>query len=69
MNKKTNTFKEVYEVSLDYQKDDGYWVCSQKYDIIIEIPNSERGKDNHKLAAQIVKEMHPNCKINSVTYL
>jgi hypothetical protein len=32
-----NRFEELYQVSLDYQKADGYWVCSHKEDVLVSV--------------------------------
>jgi hypothetical protein len=61
-------FGEQYEVSIDYQKPDGYWVCSHKEVVILEVRHGVNEKNNHAAAEAIAKRRYPKCRINSVTY-
>lgn len=61
-------FEELYQVSLDYQKADGYWVCSHKEDVLVSVEHGMTEKDNHAVAASIAKTLYPRCRINGVTY-
>ena len=64
-------WKEGYIINYTYQKDDGYWVFSEKKEIYIDIGNNPE-KDNHQLAENMfIKENKhlKNLKINSVTYI
>jgi hypothetical protein len=63
-----NTFMEQYQVSIDYQKPDGYWVCSHKEYIFVPVEFGVNEKNNHDKAAAMVKKLYPGCRINSVTY-
>lgn len=62
------TFGEQYEVSLDYQKDDGHWVSSHKEIVSVQVTHGVNEKNNHELAAAIARKLYPKCKINCVTY-
>lgn len=68
MKKVSHTFGEQYEVSLDYQKTDGYWVCSHHEHVSVPVTNGVSEKNNHAAAAAIAKQKYPKCRINSVTY-
>jgi len=63
-----DVFSEEYEVSLDYKKPDGYWVCSHKETVSVPVRHGVNEKNNHSEAEAIAKERYPGCKINSVTY-
>jgi len=67
---KKQIFTEQYEVSIDYKKPDGYWAMSHKVHINIPLVGvaAENEKGNHDLAVKVVKQMFPNCLVNSVTY-
>jgi hypothetical protein len=65
--KNKNTFDEEYIVSLNYQKQDGYWVYSHKESFCVPVSHGVNEKDNHDEAAEIARKKYPNCKINSVT--
>ena len=62
------TFGEQYEVSLDYKKPDGYWVCSHYELVVVRVHHGVNEKNNHAEAEAIAKQRYPNCRINSVTY-
>lgn len=62
------TFEELYEVVFDYQKDDGYWSCSNKEYVLVTIKNGINEKDNHEAAWEIIKKKYKNCKITRSTY-
>lgn len=62
------TFVEQYEVSLDYKKPDGYWVCSHREHVSVPVKHGVNEKNNHAAAEAIAKQRYPKCKINSVTY-
>jgi hypothetical protein len=62
------TFGEQYEVSLDYRKPDGYWVCSHKEHVTVPVVHGVNEKKNHAAAEAIAKQRYPKCRINSVTY-
>ena len=64
----SKTFSEAYEVSLDYQKEDGYWVKSHKVIVLVEIQHGINEKNNHEKAEEIAKQMFTKCRINSVIY-
>ena len=64
----TDTFGEQYEVSLDYQKPDGYWVCSHLEHVSVPVKHGVNEKNNHAAAEAIAKQRFPKCRINSVTY-
>jgi hypothetical protein len=63
------TFGEQYEVSLDYQKPDGYWVCSHREHVSVPVYYGVNERNNHAEAEAIAKQRYPKCIINSVTYL
>ena len=63
-----NAFNEQYEVSLDYQKPDGYWVSSHKEHVTVQVAHGVCDKRGHAAAEAIAKQRYPNCRINSVTY-
>jgi hypothetical protein len=63
-----NRFEELYQVSLDYQKADGYWVCSHKEDVLVSVEHGMTEKDNHAAAEAIAKTRYPRCRINGATY-
>jgi hypothetical protein len=65
---KDQIFKESYEVSLDYKKPDGYWVCSHKEYVLVPVVHGMREKDNHDEAGEIARKLYSECRINSVTY-
>ena len=67
--KKSNTFGEQYEVSLDYQKPDGYWVCNHKEHVVVQAEHGVNEKNNHEAAEAIAFRRYNKCRINSVTYL
>jgi len=67
--KDNDTFGEAYEVSLDYQKPDGYWVCSHKELILVPVKHGVNEKCNHGKAAEMAEKLYPKCKINGVTYI
>lgn len=62
------TFGEQYEVSLDYRKPDGYWVCSHREYVSVPVKHGVNEKNNHAAAEVIAKQRYPKCRINSVTY-
>lgn len=62
------TFGEQYEVSLDYQKADGYWVFSHIEHVRVQVTHGVNEKNNHEAAAAIAKKLYPKCRINCVTY-
>lgn len=68
----TSTFKEFYIINYTYQKDDGYWVFSEKKEIYITIKHGDNEKDNHQLAEDMFIKQNKHLKslkINSVTYV
>lgn len=66
--KHADTFTECYEVSLDFQKPDGYWVMNHKVPIEVLVKHGQNEKSNHDKAEAIAKQLYPHCKINSVSY-
>jgi hypothetical protein len=62
------TFGEEYEISLDYQKSDGYWVMSHLILVSVPVVYGINEKDNHDKAEAIAKKLYPNCKINKIVY-
>jgi hypothetical protein len=62
------TFGEQYEVSLDYQKPDGCWVCSHQEHVSVPVAHGVNEKNNHAAAEAIARQRYPKCRINSVTY-
>lgn len=64
----SKTFQEQYEVSLDYQKEDGYWVHSHKEHVEVPVERGVNEKNNHEAAAEIARQRYPGCRINCVTY-
>jgi hypothetical protein len=62
------TFDELYDVSLDYQKADGYWVCSHKEYVCVPAVHGLNEKNNHDAAGVIARKLYAKCRINSVTY-
>lgn len=63
------TFGEQYEVSLDYQRPDGFWAHSHKHFVRVFIKHGVNEKNNHEAAKEIAQRDFPGCRINSVTYL
>ena len=66
--KQSTHFDEQYEVSLDYQKPDGYWVCSHLLHVWVPVKHGVNEKRNHHLAEQEALRQFPNAKINQVYY-
>lgn len=62
------TFLEAYEVNVDYQKPDGYWVHSHRATIYVRVTHGVNEKQNHELAAEQARTQFHNARINSVTY-
>jgi hypothetical protein len=65
---KTHSSKELYEVSFDYQMDDGYWSCGNKELVSVQVMNSDDEKNNHSEAASIISNRYENCEITKVEY-
>jgi hypothetical protein len=64
-------YYSLYIVNLDYQKHDGYWVCSHKEEVEVPYdPHTENEKNLHDKAAKIAlsKYDYKFAKVNSVTY-
>lgn len=61
-------FNEQYEVNFDYQKPDGYWICSHKEHVSVPVRHGANEKNNHNAAKNIIKQRYQKCRINSVTY-
>ena len=66
---KSASFLEAYEVSLDYQKPDGYWVRAHKEAFYVNVRHGRREKCNHRAAEDAAKKKYPGCKINCVAYI
>ena len=63
-----DTFQEQYEIVFDYQKDDGYWSCSNKEDVFVTVKHGVNEGNNHEAAWEIIKKKYRNCKITRSTY-
>lgn len=63
---KTNKGKimETYMVKFNRKKEDGFW----KYGETETVNINKEGKDNHKMAEDIIKKKYPGCLIVTVTY-
>ena len=61
-------FMEQYDVKLNYQKDDGYWVIGHIENIFIKVKHGVNEKNNHDEAKRIALHKFPKSKIVSVTY-
>jgi len=64
----SDTFGEQYEVCLDYQKPDGFWVMNHKEEVRVQVCRGVNEKDNHVAAEEIARQRFPGCRINCVTY-
>lgn len=66
--KKLNIFQEEYLVNLDYQKPDGYWVCSHEELVRVPVQHGVNEKNNHDQAENIAKIIFPGCRVNKIMY-
>lgn len=66
--KPSDIFQEEYLVNLDYQKPDGFWVCSHIDYVYVTVRHGVNEKDNHAEAEAIAKKKYKICKINRVIY-
>ncbi len=62
------TFKEYYEVKLNYKKPDGYWVIGHIEIIPVEVKRGVNEKNNHCTAAEIALSKFPDAAVTRVTY-
>ena len=65
---KLKTFGEQYEVNIDYQNPDGYWVHSYDAHINVPVVHGVNEKGNHEAARELVMKLYPKCRVNKVTY-
>lgn len=65
---KTKTFKETYNVKLNYQKPDGYWVIGHEEVFQVEVRHGVKEKNNHDKAEAIALLKYPGAVIVCVTY-
>jgi hypothetical protein len=65
---KDQILKEAYKVSFDYKRPDGYWSCSIYDYVLVPVEHGMIEKNNHEKAADIIRKLYPECRINSVTY-
>lgn len=63
---KNKTFKEQYQITLNY-KSNSKWIFSHKINVFVDVLNNE--KNNHDKAIKIARKMFPNCKITRVDYI
>jgi hypothetical protein len=70
MRKKAKTpSNALYIVVLDYEKPDGYWVCSHKEEVLVPYdPEKENEKDLHDRARDLALASYQNAKAYSVIY-
>lgn len=69
--KKQTQISSAYIVNLDFQKPDGYWVCSHNEDIYVCHDLTHSGKGLHREAEKLIALKYKGIKhkINSVTYV
>lgn len=63
------TITEDYEVRLDYQKPDGYWVFSHRERVTVQSMHGVDEKDNHAAAEAVAKQKFPGCRVSCVKYV
>ena len=64
------TFDEEYIVKFDlFNKEKGYWTMSREESVFVEVEHGVNEKNNHRKAANIIKEMYPDSRIKRVLYV
>lgn len=71
MKKGKKQSQSAYIVNLDFQKSDGYWVCSHNEDVLVPHDLAHSGKGLHREAEKLIALKYKGIKhkINSVTYV
>lgn len=60
---------ESYQVKLNYQKPNGFWLMGHIFEIMVPIKPGMKEKQNHGEAERIAKKRYPGCEIVSATYV
>lgn len=63
MRKSKNTFGELYQVKINYKKQDGFWEYGKIVDVIVDVEHGRNEKCNHERAEAKVLKLFPNCEI------
>jgi hypothetical protein len=62
------TFKESYQVKLNFKMPDGYWKIGHIIEVQVSVEHGVKEQQNHAEAERIAKARYPGCEIVSVIY-
>lgn len=63
-----NSFNELYRVTFNYKKSDGYWIYGRVEHAAVIVKHGINEKNNHAKAEEFIKSKYPGCQITEVAY-